>query len=62
MTNVTSMNKDKVFSKEGELMERLNVLIAEYDGELSFVSTLGILELKKIELFVSQNNDDMESK
>jgi hypothetical protein len=56
MNNVTSMNKDKVFSKEGELMERLNILIAEYDGEVSFVSVLGILELKKIELFVSQNN------
>ena len=58
MNNVTSMNKDKVFSKEGELMERLNVLIAEYDGEVSFVSVLGVLELKKIDLFVSQNNVD----
>ena len=58
MNNVTSMNKEKKFSKEGELMERLNILIAEYDGELSFVAVLGVLELKKIELFVSQNNDD----
>ena len=58
MSNITSMGKEKTFSKEGELMSRLNTLIAEYDGELSFVSVLGVLELKKIELFNNQNNAD----
>ena len=58
MSNVTSMNKEAVFSKEGELMTRLDDLVADYDGELSFVAVLGVLELKKIQLFVSQNNGD----
>ncbi len=47
MNNVKSLNKEKTFSKEGELMDRLEILISEYDGELSLVAVLGVLELKK---------------
>ena len=42
------MNKPKTFTKEGELMDRLTMLIDEYAGELSLVSVLGILQLKQI--------------
>ena len=54
MGNVTSLNQEKVFSKEAELAGRIDDLILEYNGELSLVSVMGILELKKIELFVGQ--------
>ena len=47
MSKVTSLNKDKVFSKEGELMERLSFLIDEYAGELSLVAVIGVLQLKQ---------------
>jgi hypothetical protein len=46
--NVLSMGKEKTFTKESELMERLGELIDEYSGELSLVSVLGILQLKQI--------------
>jgi len=55
MNNVSSLNKEKAFSKEGELSQRMNDLIAEYDGEISLVSVLGILDLKKMEMVY--NND-----
>ncbi len=45
--NIISLNKEKVFTKEGELMDRLSILIDEYAGELSMVAVIGILELKK---------------
>ena len=54
MSNVQSLNKEKVFSTEAELSQRIGDLISEYDGELSLVSVLGILDLKKIELFINQ--------
>ena len=54
MDNVKSLNKERVFSKEAELMNRLSGLISEYDGELSLVAVLGILDLKKVELYVNQ--------
>jgi len=47
MSNIKSLNKKKTFSKEGELMDRLEILIAEYNAELSLVAVLGVLELKK---------------
>ena len=54
MGNINSLNKEKVFSKEAELSGRIGNLISEYDGELSLVSVLGILDLKKIEIYVNQ--------
>jgi len=53
--NVKNLNKEKVFSKEAELTQRISDLICEYNGELSLVAVLGILELKKIELYVNQD-------
>lgn len=50
MGNVTSLNKEKKFNKEGELFKRIENLIREYDGEISLVSALGILELHKHKL------------
>ena len=55
MSNITELNKEKIFSKEAELSNRIGELINEYEGELSLVAVLGILELKKIELFVDQD-------
>jgi hypothetical protein len=50
MSNLIDLGKKKVFTKEGELMERLTALIDEYAGELSLVAVLGILELKKADM------------
>jgi hypothetical protein len=47
MNKVINLGKDKKFTKEGELMERLTNLIDEYAGELSLVAVIGILDLKK---------------
>ena len=54
MGKVVSLDKEKTFSKEAELANRIDDLILEYNGELSLVSVMGILELKKIELYVGQ--------
>lgn len=58
MNNVENLNKEKVFSKEAELTQRISDLICEYNGELSLVAVLGILELKKIELYVNQDKSN----
>jgi len=55
MNNIKDLNKEKTFSKEGELSKRIGDLISEYDGELSLVSVMGILDLKKIELYINQD-------
>ena len=36
------------FSKEQELYSRLHDLVHEYDGELSMVAVVGIIELLKM--------------
>ena len=48
--NIKSLNKKRVFNKEGELSKRISSLIDEYAGEISLVSVLGVLDLKKHEL------------
>ena len=50
MTNVTNLNKEKTFSQEAELRDRITDLICEYNGELSLASVLGILVIIKAEL------------
>jgi len=50
MGNITELGKEKVFSQEQELSDRMNDLIAEYNGDLSLVSVMGILALKLIDL------------
>ena len=47
MSNVTELNKQKVFTKEQELYSRLQDLIHEYDGEISLVAVIGVLDLLK---------------
>ena len=51
--NILNMGKEKKFPKEGELMDRLELLIDEYAGELSLVAVIGILEMKKTALIVN---------
>ena len=53
MSNVKSLNKEKKFNKEGELHDRITKLIREYDGEISLVSALGVLEVIKVNLIDS---------
>ncbi|MCJ8293533.1 MAG: hypothetical protein MJK15_03925 [Colwellia sp.] len=52
MNKIKDLNLDKTFPKEGELFDRLTELIDEYAGEISLVSVLGILELKKQSLIL----------
>lgn len=40
--------KEPKFSKEQELYSRLHNLVHEYDGELSMVAVVGIVELLKL--------------
>ncbi len=50
MGDIKSLGKEKTFSQEQELSDRINDLIAEYNGDLSLVSVMGILALKLIDL------------
>ena len=47
MNNTVNFPLEKKFSKEQELYSRLQDLVHEYDGELSLVSVVGIIELLK---------------
>jgi len=48
MNNTTRLPVEPKYSKEQELYARIESLIHEYNGELSLVATIGILELAKI--------------
>lgn len=52
MDNVKDFNKDKdrPYPIESELAKRLDSLIHEYDGEVSLVAVIGVLDMKKHEL------------
>lgn len=51
MTDVTHLPGPKAYApKAGELLERINDLIAEYDGEMSTVEAVGVLELAKLKM------------
>ncbi len=50
MDKIVNLGKEKTFSQEQELSDRINDLISEYNGELSLVSVMGILQLKIIDL------------
>lgn len=56
MSNVKHLNLEKKFPIEAELYNKLCDLIEEYNGELSLVSVLGILELK-IQLICEEQNE-----
>lgn len=47
MDNILELPVVPKFSKEQELYGRLQDLIHEYDGEISLVAVLGILDLAK---------------
>lgn len=48
MANTIQFPKEPKFSKEQELYSRLHDLVHEYDGELSMVAVVGIVELLKL--------------
>lgn len=48
MDNTIQFPKEPKFSKEQELYSRLYDLVHEYDGELSMVAVVGIVELLKL--------------
>ncbi len=48
MTNTVKFPAQPKFSKEQELYSRLHDLVHEYDGELSMVAVVGIVELLKL--------------
>jgi hypothetical protein len=47
MSNIVNLGKEIKYTKEQELYRRIHDLIHEYDGELSLVAVLGVLELAK---------------
>ena len=56
MNNISNLGKEKTFSQEQELSDRINDLISEYNGDLSLVSVMGILALKLIDLRENQQD------
>jgi hypothetical protein len=54
MSKVTDIGKEKVFTQEQELSDRINDLISDYNSDLSIVSVMGILALKLIDLRENQ--------
>ncbi len=50
MDNVLNLGKVPKFPVEAEFAKRLNDLVSEYEGRLSLVAALGILELMKSQL------------
>lgn len=54
MSNVKDIGLEKRFPKEAELMERISEVISDYNGELSLVAVIGVLEMKKQTLITSQ--------
>lgn len=58
MSNVIDIGREKVFSKEGELAERIEALCYEYSGEISLVATIGILEVVKLKIHNDVINDE----
>ena len=55
MSNVTHLNMKETFPVEAELYNKLCDVIEEYNGKLSLVSVIGILELKIQSICGEQN-------
>lgn len=55
MSKVTKISISKKYPVEAELYNKISDLIEEYNGELSLVSVLGILELKIQSICGEQN-------
>lgn len=55
MNNVRTLRDGKHFALELEIASRVKALVMEYEGRISLVSALGILELVKAELMEQHN-------
>ncbi|MDU1652650.1 MAG: hypothetical protein E6850_09140 [Leclercia adecarboxylata] len=54
-SNVTSLGKEKSFPAAGELFERIDNIILEYEGEIGLAEAIGVLEMLKAKLLSNQN-------
>ena len=50
MNNVAHLRDGKHYALEAEIAARVKALVMEYEGRVSVVSVLGILELTKLEI------------
>ena len=50
MSNVAQLRDGKHYALEAEITARLKDLIMEYEGRVSLVAAVGILELIKVDL------------
>lgn len=53
-SNVTSLGKEKIFPVAGELFERIDNIILEYEGEIGLAEAIGVLEMVKAKLLSNQ--------
>lgn len=53
-SNITDLGKQKSFPVCGELFERLDQVITEYDGEIGLAEAVGVLEMLKAKLLTQQ--------
>lgn len=49
--NVIDSGKPKKYPVNGELCERLSVIIEEYEGRVSTAEVIGLLEMLKISIY-----------
>lgn len=54
MDNVVSLRDGKHYALESEIAQRVKAVIMEYEGRISLVSAIGVLEVVKAELFQAQ--------
>jgi len=50
MSDIINLRETPIFALESEVSQRVKALLHEYDGRLSLVAALGILEVVKSEL------------
>lgn len=50
MADIRQLRDGQHFALEAEVHDRIKKLIAEYEGRLSLVAAMGILELVKMEI------------
>lgn len=53
--NVTNLGKEKSFPVVGELFDRIDNVILEYEGEIGLAEAIGVLEMLKAKLLSNQN-------
>lgn len=51
--NVVNMRDEPLFALDSEVAQRVKALLMEYEGRLSLVSAIGILEVVKCDLLES---------